>query len=314
MTDMNSQFLEALAQAMQEQNVALTNLVGSLSSRSTSALKTNPPAIFNGDIHKSNDFLTQLNLYLAGKAIDNADQKISIALSYMQGETVNPWVRRMALKLGTGLTWEDFMKEFKATYSDPNPKATAIHKMSLLEQGTHSVDEYVATFRSLQDDTGFNDPALLDYFKKGLNSSLVDNIYKLRPMPETLDDWVKEATALDRQWRQRQAEKKLKTSTPKPTTTTKPISPLVRFTQTDAPIITPPPTQAFKEPDVVPMEIDSGWKRVNPKICFKCRKPGHIARNCSSSVNINNMDYDTLKAHMKAELEKEASLSHKEDF
>ena len=60
------------------------------------------------------------------------------------------------------------------------------------------------------------------------------------------------------------------------------------------------------------MEIDSGRKRVGPLICYKCRKPGHIARNCRSSVDISAMDYEAIKALVMEDLKKEGSA--KEGF
>ena len=59
------------------------------------------------------------------------------------------------------------------------------------------------------------------------------------------------------------------------------------------------------------MEIDSSSNRPTtkptPRLCFKCHKPGHIAKYCRSTLDINSMDYATMKAHFKKELEEEAT-------
>jgi hypothetical protein len=59
-----------------------------------------------------------------------------------------------------------------------------------------------------------------------------------------------------------------------------------------------------KEPDVVPMEIDSG-RRNNSFVCYKCRKPGHIARHCQSKVDVRIMDYESIKSIIKEEMQNE---------
>jgi hypothetical protein len=112
-------------------------------------------------------------------------------------------------------------------------------------------------------------------------------------MPAILAQWITWATKLDRQWRQREARKKvlnIPSSTPKPFKSPPPV------------VKTP---QVFKEPDIVPMEIDSGKKRLGPLICYKCRRPGHIARNCQLSVDISVMDYEAIKALVLEDLKNE---------
>ena len=115
-------------------------------------------------------------------------------------------------------------------------------------------------------------------------------------MPKTLDGWMKWATKLDRQWRQKEVKKKLLSSP----SSSKPVPKLYPVT---VPSQIPTPTP--KQPDVVPMEVDSGRRNVGPRVCFKCRKPGHIAKDCQSQLDINSLDFDGLKAYMKAELQKE---------
>ena len=66
-----------------------------------------------------------------------------------------------------------------------------------------------------------------------------------------------------------------------------------------------------KAPDA--MDVDKnrrcgppGDKRL-PLICFKCRKPGHMARDCCQKLDVQNMTYDEIIAYAK-------DFSEKKDF
>ncbi|PPQ92643.1 hypothetical protein CVT25_014453 [Psilocybe cyanescens] len=72
------------------------------------------------------------------------------------------------------IQWKDFLDAFRTAFGDPNPAATVRHKMSQLKQTNHTADEYVASFKELEVDTEYNDAVLVEFFQKGLNSSLVD--------------------------------------------------------------------------------------------------------------------------------------------
>jgi Retrotransposon gag protein len=298
---------------LQNQIAHLQQLVNGLSAQpqptstnNSSKLKVAPPDLYDGTPSNLETFISQLALYLFNKGYSDHD-RISFSLSYMKGGTAGPWAKQKVQEFikndGISQTYVDFLKELRETFGDPDPASTARHKLNLLKQGSQSVDEYVAKFREYKDDTGYNDAALVEHFEKGLNSALVDKIYALPEMPSTLKDWISWSTKLDRQWRQREVKKKAagNFNTTKPNNTP-------RQTSNFAPFVNPPKAVTpSKEPDVVPMEVDSGWRRVasKPIVCYKCRKPGHIAKHCVSSVDVNSMDYDALKAFIKEELDKE---------
>lgn len=262
-----------------------------------------PPDIFSGNLAKSEEFLVSLALYFMGKGDNYTDgQKVTIALSYMKGGTAGQWAKRKVLQyVKDGCqSWDDFLADFQAAFSDPDPAWTARSKMDLLKQGSSSAEEYVSSFREIMDATGYGSVALIEKFERGLSKSLVDRIYTLSEMPVSLEQWMSSALKFDRQWRRREQRFRAATTQshiqPKP-----PSTPAVS---------TNPPRQAFqsaKLPDVVPMEVDQSSKRKpGLPVCFKCRKPGHFARDCRSKFDINSLDYDSLKAHIKKELEEEA--------
>lgn len=277
-------------------------------------IKVAPPEEFDGTLAKAETFISQLTLYFLGRKVQDNTDRIVFTLSYMKGGTAGPWAKMKVKEYsakGEVPPWEDFLAEFRKVFGDPDPAGTARHKLSQLRQGNLTADEYVARFRELKEDTLFNDAALVERFQYGLNSSLVDRIYSLPEMPSTLDGWVHWAIKLDRQWREREATKRLlhsQSRSPSSLSTSKPRSPFTQFTQSS---VAPPPvvsssSSPAKQPDVVPMEVDSGWKSVRPPlVCFKCRKRGHKAAQCTSPVNINSMDYDSIKAYVLQEAQKE---------
>jgi hypothetical protein len=295
---------------LQKQIQALQQALSSLNTQPKSSprgLKVAPPDPFDGTLSNTETFLSQLILYFAGKKheLPGDLDKITFALSYMKGGTAGPWAKKKVKEFAAvspktvDQTWDQFRDEFLSVFGDPDPAGTAREKMEHLKRGNQTADEYIAKFRELKDDTGYNDAVLVDRFEKGLNSALVDKIYALPEMPQTLDCWVLWATRLDRQWRKRETRRKAGGTSPI-------AKQLTRLsTSTSMP---PPRSPAVTQlPQVVPMEVDAGKKNFRSILCYKCRKTGHIARNCPSTVNINSMDFEELKSYMKEVIAKEES-------
>jgi hypothetical protein len=160
--------------------------------------------------------------------------------------------------------WNQFIKDLKFTFGDQDPGATARYKMEQLRQGSRTAEEYSILFRELAVHTGYNDIGLRTAYEKGLNGALADNVYRLYPVPDTFQGWMTASMRLDRQYRQREANKRLYAPRPQP--------------QRVAAATTPTPTTSRRPGRLSEEERE---RRMKMGLCFRCGTKGHLASACN---------------------------------
>ena len=120
------------------------------------------PAIFNGDWRYSDQFLRQFQLYRNANhkndAIKEPFRCTNIALSLIRGPNVEDWVKMQLNYLEHQASmveyisediWDDFEADFRAAFTDTTKQAQAYNKLMSFEQGSLSIDDYIAQFEAL---------------------------------------------------------------------------------------------------------------------------------------------------------------------
>ncbi len=93
---------------------------------------------------------------------------------------------------------------FATCSGDSDRAATARLHIQDVKMGKGTAEEYIVSFQEHEILSKFGDVALVEAFKRGLNSSLLQRIYALPTMPTTLVEWKEWSRKLDRQYREAQ--------------------------------------------------------------------------------------------------------------
>ncbi|KZV59664.1 hypothetical protein PENSPDRAFT_694947 [Peniophora sp. CONT] len=171
------------------------------------------------------DFSLSVALYLRHQQIEmreifTNDRKIHIFTGFLE-QSVARWYNQLLLERnrqsqgplayqGPLRSMDALADKFLNDYEDINIRATAKHKIKTLTQGSNSAEAHVRFFKEWADLSGYDQDALIDWFKLGLKVALKDKVSNQgKNRPTTLEDWYEDAMYFDRQYREDQLEKSM---------------------------------------------------------------------------------------------------------
>ena len=136
-----------------------------------------------------------------------------------------------------------------------------------MKMGNNTIEDHTARFRTLLEKSGVpkDSPSAIDYYRKTLNVPLQKKILELPVTPKTLDEWYKWAAQLDNNYRKMMRIKGRDFERKKPDNNRKKWM----FTRKDPNAM-----------DVDAMSIEERNKLMKKGACFRCKKPGHLSKDC----------------------------------
>lgn len=240
-----------------------------------------PPRDFDGDRNHTLSFLRQVRTYLAAHPhhFISDTSKITFMLSYMREGAAAAWADKVSEDLEAAssegeehrlATWTTFLEHFRTRFGEVDARHTAQTLLDNLRQESRTVEQLNQEFNNLAPRTGYNETSLLRLYERALKPWIGDAIYRMHPMPTTLEDWQRKAEDLDRQDQTRKAHRAHEIR-PNRSRDAGRTSQAVAF---------PPPAQVTTRtppPGPIPMDIDRLRRN---RACHTCGQQGHLARDC----------------------------------
>ena len=232
--------------------------------------------------------------------------------------------------------WEDFKGEFLRNFGIANESEEALNAIMRIQQGNLELSVFTAEFLRLKVLSRISDEAAVREYRRGLERKLFYQVSYLNPQPTTLEEWIIAARQRDLTIRDARTFDAINRSGrgsvqnhPPPRTMN------ATFPQQSNPPYRPPhhpqrdpnamdvdrvdtrdarvrdvrfqtPTASrmgTAPPTILKRPVATSSRPERPINCFRCGRPGHMARECK--VAINNISEQHLQVLMN-------TLSHTE--
>ena len=199
---------------MAQQSEAICTLQQQLVNQNTPRAEVAAPPKFNGSREAVVGFVNACHLYARARlgGVGNKE-KISWALSYVQGGVAETWKDNMLDEIEKGTseveTMEELFEKMREEFGEFNEESRKADELRLLVQGPRTCDGYVQEFKRAARGSGYERKALIDEFKRGLNGTIKRKLVEAESLPSTITEWQERAVKLDRNTRQSRAEDKV---------------------------------------------------------------------------------------------------------
>ena len=238
----------------------------------------NRPTPFTGDRAKIENFVQECDVYLNinDTIYDTDAAKIAFVLSFITAGEAQKWKEQFIRSITSNSrmtfpTFAIFMAKLQDAFKAVNPVDSAMQKLALLRQGNRPVEELITDFRLLVGDARLSTDSdsdqihLIKMFMICLNPQLKKKIIFGEKIPKTIEEWYNKAIQFDSNYRLAQALQSLDNSTPKKKNW---------FNQNQN-----------KDPNAMDTSIGALTEEMKTALmkigaCFRCRKTGHLSRDC----------------------------------
>jgi hypothetical protein len=173
--------------------------------------------------------------------------------------------------------YAEFTKLLESTFGEPDRALVAASAIRKLKQGSQSAASYASEFRQLVADLDWNDNALMDQFRIGLNEDVKDMMLHFE-QPKSLEEMIKIATKVDTRLFERRQERRGLANTnhrsnfPVKYDSKQPGKPSIAQTSG-----TPMELDAMKRG---PLSEQEKKRRRENNLCLYCGSGQHLRANC----------------------------------
>jgi len=147
--------MEEYEQADTEMSVAPTTAAAAASENVQAGLPkimVLDPGWFDGDRSKFEDWWRGIRLFLKSNRVTGTDDKITAILARLRGGVAGIFAQKKLDEFDEDndtQDWDEFVKEFKTTFSDKSKAADAEWKIETFKQGKRNTADFMIEFEAL---------------------------------------------------------------------------------------------------------------------------------------------------------------------
>jgi hypothetical protein len=160
--------------------------------------KISLPEKFDGSRHTYRGFINQIRLIIKthSRRYVTTSDKIGLVGTLLKGPAL-AWFAPLLEKESSLLNdFEKFIKNLEETFGDADKERTAATKIRTLKQGFRPASTYASEFRQLAGDLSWDDEALIDQFRYGLQDDVKDLLLTMED-PDNLNEAIMQAVKCD---------------------------------------------------------------------------------------------------------------------